>query len=333
MCEQKMIDHTYIFYNVMFYNQNEGDSCCSQLCAWEKCICIDNEQVGLLRKLLSPNDLIEVWSLGEHFVFKNSQNPLKKNDFCEDSSEEIANNYSLFPNRFFPHYVEIMEKMIQARNCPVLGVKNVVKAIPILYTTNSKHGFKERDSLIYLCKYAPCAETYLMILFRALICKAIGCCQSANPEEKEKYLTDLINFLNRLKEILEQDDKDMIEQCDRNVQRYLQKWCELINRADMPCMPITDELQDYLKELEGLKGETSSVNSAGTLYNLYLLLKKILETADLSVSKLPKLPFENFSNSVGTDYDQVINDRIFLFNMVCWEKSEYLSVYFDDVFW
>lgn len=310
MCEQKMIDHTFILYNVMFYNQNKTDSCYSKLCERGKCICIDREQTGLLRKLWSPDDMIAVCVSDEHFIFTNEQNPLQEDDFCKDSPREIASKYPLFRNRFFPEYTEILNGMrgLPASFAP--SMMNVLKTIPILYTTNSMHSFKERDSLIYLCKYAPCTETYQLILFRALICKAIGCCQRASLEEKENYLSDLTDFLNRLKKKLEQDDQDMINQCAENVERYIQEWDKLI-QTDASLLffapSIGDALQDYLNELVGISERSSTADNTGTLYNLYLLLKKILETANLSISGLPELPFENYRYSEGTDYDQVID--------------------------
>ncbi len=311
MCKQKMIDHTFILYNVMFYNQSETDSCYSKLCEGEKCICIDNEQTGLLRKLWSPDDMISVFVSGERFFFLNEQNLLQEDDFCKDSPEKIASKYPLFRNRFFPKYAEILSGMGETPASSALSMMNVVKTITILYTTNSMHSFKERDSLIYLCKYAPCTETYQLTLFRALICKAIGCCQRANSEEKENYLSGLTDFLKRLKKTLEQDDKDVIDQCAENVEMYIQKWNELISQTDASLLfsrlSIGNELQDYLNELEGIIGRPSTVNNTGTLHNLYLLLKKILETANLSISDLPELPFKNYKDSVGTDYDQVID--------------------------
>lgn len=310
MCEQKMVDHTFILYNVMFYNQNKTDSCYSKLCEGEKCICIDCEQTGLLRKLWSPDDMIAACVSNEHFFFSNEQNPLQKDDLCKDSPREIVNKYQLLSNRFFPEYTEILSGMREFPVSSAPSMMNVVKTIPILYTTNSMHSFKERDSLIYLCKYAPCTETYQLILLRALICKAIGCCQRASLEEKENYLSGLTDFLNRLKKKLEQDDKLMIDQCAENVGMYIQKWYELI-RTDASLLfsgpSIGNELQDYLNELVGISERSSTADNTGTCHNLYLLLKKILETADLSISDLPELPFENYRNSVGTDYDQVID--------------------------
>lgn len=310
MCVQKMIDHTFILYNVMFYNQNKTDSCYSKLCEGEKCICIDREQSGLLRKLWSPDDMIAACVSDEYLFFLNEQNPLQEYDLCKDSPREIASKYPLFRNRFFPEYIEILNGMSELPVSSALSMMNVVKTIPILYTTNSMHSFKERESLIYLCKYAPCTETYQLILLRALICKAIGCCQRASLEEKENYLAGLTDFLNRLKIKLEQDDKDMIDQCAENVEMYIQKWNELI-RTDESLRfsgpSIGNELQDYLNELVGISEKSSTADSTGTRYNLYLLLKKILQTANLSISDLPELPFENYRNSVGTDYDQVID--------------------------
>lgn len=295
MCEHKIADYTFVLYNVLFYNgkPNNSDKCSSLLCKRGSCICIDHEQTGLLRTLLSGEDTIVLpFVKGQQFSM-NLQNILHKENLCQQTELE------LYCNRFSPECEEHVNKMMEVYGVSNLCLLDVIKTLPIQYATNSLHKFEERDSLLYLCRYAPCSEKYLSILFRALICRTIGCCKKAKTrEEKEAYATELVAVLKRLKSILEQDDEQLRSQYQRGAIIFMQNWQLL--ESDL-CKSLTDpilwELMDYSKNLMESSENSKENLEEGKHYYMYRLLKKILETADISTTDFPELPFKDYPDS------------------------------------
>lgn len=300
MCEHKIADYTFVLYNVLFYNgkPNNSDKCSSLLCKRGSCICIDHEQTGLLRKLLSDEDTIVLPFVKGQPFSKNLQNTLHKEYLCQQTGLE------LYCNSFSPECEEYVNKMMEVYGVSSLCLLDVIKTLPVQYATNSLHKFEERDSLLYLCRYAPCSEKYLSILFRALICRTIGCCEKAKTrEEKEAYVTELVAVLNRLKAILEQDDEQLRNQYQRGAIIFMENWQLL--ESDL-CKSLTDtmlcELMDYLQNYS----EYSNQNlEEGKHYHLYALLKKILETADISTTDFPDLPFRDYQDAADFECEYV----------------------------
>ncbi|MDE7476819.1 MAG: hypothetical protein K2M91_02525 [Lachnospiraceae bacterium] len=165
--------------------------------------------------------------------------------------------------------------------------------------------------MIYLCKYAPCAEKYLSVLLRAVICRTIACCKKAEtPEEKESYAEELIESLNCLKTVLDQDDDEIIRWCIDNVNTYIEKWEKLYpSICESLRLPVISELQKYLEKLSDVTESLTTKDEAGRHNKLYCLLQKILETADICTTDLPKLPFVEYEDAadIKTDYDKVID--------------------------
>lgn len=306
MCEHKIEDYTFVLYNIMLYNENKNNctECDNLQCKWGNCICIDHEQTGLLRRLLSEEDQIAFSFDNKRSIFLNLQNRLRREDLCQQSEDE------LYHNRFSSGYEEIVNQLIEAYRVSNLHLLDVIKALPIQYATNSLHGLEERNPLLFLCKYAPCSEKYLSILFRALICKTIGCCKRAKiREEKEAYAKELVKLLNHLKAVLDKDDKQVIHQCMSGANRFISKWSLLKSKScKILKQTIENELMVYLENLADSTENFKANQEAGRHHQMYCLLKKILETADINTEDLPKLPFAEYENAadIKTDYDTVI---------------------------
>ncbi|MBD5513918.1 MAG: hypothetical protein HDR06_04485 [Lachnospiraceae bacterium] len=307
MYEHKIEDYTFVLYDIMFYGEkpNDDGKCDSLLCERGKCICIDHEQTGLLRKLLSEEDQIVLPFEDEWPFSLNLQNILREENRCAQSEKKM------YRNIFFPEYEEIVFRLPEAYYVYNHHLLDVIKSIPILYTTNSMHKIKERDSLIYLCRYAPCAERYLSVLLRGVICRTIGCCKNAEtPEEKEAYARKLVKSLNRLKTVLNQNDKKILYQCIDNVNTYISKWDKLNSNISVSLnLPISHELMVYWEELNDCTENLTAKNEDGRHDKLYCLLKKILETADIRTTDFPELPFAEYKDAadIKTDYDKVID--------------------------
>ncbi len=309
MSGHKIEDYTFALYNIMFADIEADDECYSLMCKDGKCICLDYEQAGLLRKLLSDEDQIAMFSKGERFYFRNLQSSLLIEGICEQISadKEIYCDV-FFRNRFFPEYKEKLCQIITACGACHNNLMNVIKSIPTIYMTNSLHKIEERDSLIYLCIYSPCTERYISILLRAIICRTIGCCQRAeNRESKESYVYELAKLLNRLAALLVRDDRKIVNQCINAVEEYNVIWENFQEDVgEALTRTISNGLQEYRKELEGYIEKRVDAYEEGRHNKLYCILKKILETADMSVTALPDFQFADFECEI-TDYDKVIN--------------------------
>lgn len=292
MCEHKMADYTFVLYNVLFYDEklNNSNRCSSLLCKRGNCICIDHEQTGLLRKLLSDEDTIVLPFIKGQPFSKNLQNTLHKENLCQQTKLE------LYHDRFPSVYNTRLDRMITEYLVSSFCLLDVIKTLPVQYATNSLHKFENRDSLLYLCRYAPCSEKYLSILFRALICTTIDCCQKAkNDAEKKAHAEGLVSVLNRLKEIFEQEDKQLMNQYQHGAITFMTNWQLL--ESDL-CKSLTNTVSRELTDYLGKYSENLNNNlEEGKHYHLYALLKKILETADISTTDFPDLPFRDYPDA------------------------------------
>lgn len=306
MCEHKIEDDTFILYNVMFYDESitENDKCDSLKCEEGKCICLDCEQNGLLRKVLSEEDQIAMNFSGERIFFQNLQNRSYKDSVCKQVTPDNEIYYNgLFRNRFFPEYTNTIEQMLKTYDISNLRLLEVIKSIPILFTTNSLHKFEERDSLIYLCRFSSYAERYISILLRAVICKTLGFFQQENNQSaREAYVNRIGQFLTRLETVYSLDDNLTLNQCIDCVEKYRDIWDKMkgTRRAS-----IVDALDEYGKQLEDRVSNCDEPRH----HKLYSLLKKIFVTADLSITALPELPFTDYEDAqdIITDYDCVMD--------------------------
>lgn len=306
MCVHKIEDCTSVLYNIMFAGILEDNQCDSKQCDTGKCICMDKEQAGLFRKLLSEEDQIAMCFMEGRFVFQNMQNRLFEEGICHQTpfDQNIYCNV-FFRNRYFPLCKEILCQRLEEYKYSDNNLMNVIKSVPTIFVTNSLHKIGERDSLIYLCRYSPCAGRYISVLLRAIICKTIGCCQgAANQEEKEAYVSELARLLHRLAAVLDQDSSEMLDQCIDKVEKYIDMWKATGLRKSV-IENISHELQGYGEELRCGQGERIATYEDGTYDKLYCILKKILETADVSITALPDLPFAGFEDE--TDYDIVMD--------------------------
>ena len=293
----------------MFTGIPEDNQCDSKQCNTKKCICMDNEQAGLFRKLLSEEDQI-VMDLMEgegRFFFQNMQSRLFEERICHQTpfDQNIYCNV-FYRNRYFPHCKEKLCQIVEAYMYSDNNLMNVIKSVPTIFATNSLHKIGERDSLIYLCRYSPCAERYISVLLRAIICRTIGCCQRAkNQEEKEAYVSELAKLLHRLAAVLDQDSSEMVDQCIDTAERYIDMWKDT-GLGKSVVGNISHELQEYGEELRRAKRKRLVTYEEGRYDKLYRILKKILETADVSITALPDLPFADFEDGE-TDYDTVMD--------------------------
>lgn len=319
MCAHKIEDYTFVLYNIMFYKYTgKLDECNSLLCKRGKCICIDQEQTGLLRKLLSAPDLITLFDDGTRIAFQNHQNTIREECICKESVPDKALFYNVFyPNKFSLEYKNDILSMIQMSSDSHSIVKDVVQSIPILYAANSLYKFDERHSLIYLCKYTPCAAQYISILLRAVICRTIDCCQNADRAEKEAYVSRLVDFLNFFKVVLNQGNREMKERCIECLDTYAERWEELFGDSKSQPLFYVDELEKYRNILESKEEITLDNRDVETFHNMYCLLKKLLQTADISPLKLWKMPKSlftavNLKQSTHTEYHTAIEilDRV-----------------------
>lgn len=300
-------DCTSVLYNIMFTGIPEDDQCNSRKCDTGKCICMDNEQAGLFRKLLSEKDQIAMCPTDERFFFNNMQSQFYEEGVCKQApfNQDIYCNV-FYRNRYFPQSKKILCQMVEKYTYSDNRLMDVIKSVPIIFVINSLHKIKERDSLIYLCRYSPCAERYMSVLLRAIICRTIGCCQRAkNQEEKEAYVSRLAGLLHRLAAVLDYDGTEMLDQYIDTVDMYIDMW-RAAGLRESAAENISHELRRYREELCRSKRKRMATYEDGRYDKLYCILKKILETADVSITALPDLPFADFEDGE-TDYDIVMS--------------------------
>lgn len=309
MSEHKIEDCTHSLYNIWFAGAKRKNECLSIRCSKGSCICIDREQTGLLRKVLSKEDRMAMSFVGERAFFQNLQNPLWEEDICGDAvTDKTIYCNALFCNKFSPVDEGNVCQIIKEYN--VKGLLDVIKMIPAIYTTNSLHRFEERESLIYLCKYAPDAEGYITVLLRMVICATIDCCQKAKTkEQKEAYEGSLVKLFNRLETVLYQDYGKMDKYCIENVEAYSEIWKKTKLKCCKPyALAILSELQTYRQELEESVERPEMTEETNRHQKLYSLLKKILTTADVSAKNLPELFLVDCGDSENTktEYDEIM---------------------------
>lgn len=310
MGEQKIEDCMPVLYNVMFADENERSECDSLKCWDGKSICMDKEQAGLLRKLLSEEDQIAMCFAGERVYFQNLQNRLSEKYFCTQApTERDVYCDKLFHNRHFPDEKEKLGQLVKLHELSSIGLMNVIQSIPAIYMINSLYEIKERDSLIYLCRYAPCVETYISMFLRAIICRTIGCCKKAGDRgQKEAYVWELAKLLNKLAGVLTQNNIKMKKQYRKAVGKYIDMWKQL-EAVYMGCSianVISSSLQNYEEKLGDKDQKQIDVIPKGSYDKLYRILQKIHETTDMPKVDFPNLPFESFEDDE-TDYDEVMH--------------------------
>lgn len=309
MSKHKIEDCTSVLYNIAFVDPKKDDKCYSLMCRDGKCICMDREQSGLLRKILSEEDQMAMEYAGERFFFQNLQSQLFQEGVCKQSLASQDTYYeTLFYNRFLlPEDEEKLCEIIEAYRFLNRNLMDVIKSIPTIHMVNATLDIKERNSLIYLCIYSPYAERYMSILFRAIICRTIGCCQKGETqEEKEQYVCELAKLFEQLAELYDKDTQEIINTIAKCVERYIDGWKKIESgQCGAEVRNILNELQVYSRELENA-ATRHMAEEEGRYSKLYCILKKILETADISVKGLPDLPFADFEDEK-TDYDKVVN--------------------------
>lgn len=314
MCARKIEDAAFDLYNIIFYESGaEPDECASLLlCERGKCICVDHEQTGLLRGLLSVHDQIILSDEEGRIAFENLQNKIQNKYICQQATSSETPFYNTFyPNRFSPECKDGVLSMIRSPSAGHSSVVDVVVSIPLLYAVNSRFPFHERNSLIYLCRYAPCAAQYISALLGAVIYKTIGYCQNASQKEKEAYVSRLTNFLNFLISILKNGNSEIKNQYIESLDIYERTWENLFFDRKALAMPLIDALEDYRNELADQTEITLDERDIGTFHSMYCLLRKLLQTADISGWKLRKMPESLFMGekrdpSEATDYGAII---------------------------
>ena len=340
--EQEIKDCTPAFYNVIFDRKTK---CYSSSCIDGKCICMDSEQAGLLRKLLSEDDQISMNFEGERVVFKNSQSHPLQEWVCSQASEAE----SVYSQKFFTHQnifkgselQEILDGFIKLGN----GYEDVFKSIPVIYMINYSKDIRSRDTLINLCVYASCAEQYLYVLFRAVICRTIGCCKMAKSQEE--YASELAKLFGRLDNLLNSrtEGKRRLLQV---IDDYITAWRNMNDEEGIAdARMIFNLLNEYRKHLLDSEKETFFDRERERYGNLYCLLKKILETENISTKNFPVLNFVDMTKN-DTEYEDIIKildaakgdieklDRILSeLNMIFWSgidiPSETIEIMWDII--
>ena len=297
-------DYVPILYNVIFEGAKE---CYSHSCEDGKCICMDSEQMGLLRKMLSEDDEIVMDLTGGKAVFKNMQSKLIAGWICRQAPKTGKRGSETF--FFRGNLLGDKEAKIKLEELGAIGsaFEEVIKSIPVIIKTNYSHNIENRDTLINLCAYAACSEKCIYILFRAVICRTIGCCQRAgNQEEKEQYAAKVAEMFERLN-CLYRESNEIRGILHDDIESYISDWYNIKDDEVKGLIRnICRVLEEYRKEIQMSKGNLLQVYEKGKCEKLYCILKKIFETGNVSTKGFPKLEFDS-SEQDGTEYDAIID--------------------------
>lgn len=319
--QQKIEDYVPVLYNINFDTKK---GCDSHTCKKGKCICMDEEQAGLVRKIYSEDDQIAMDLVDSRFVFRNLQQKCIDELVCNTTADTYGRG-SLFK---INGYIE--EKFNQLLDALAKYGSNVIadvwNTIPVVFMVNSVQKIQDRNTLVDLCVYAPCPERYLFILFRAAICRTVGCCKNAkNDLEKTQYAQELAKLFCKLNDQFKQ--RSQIDRLRAVIREYARN---CYNKEQGLIRNVANVLDEFEKQLRTGSGRKISDYDLAKCGNLYSILLKILQTGEMSIDSFPTLEFVKESTNA-TEYDEIVQ----ILERVQHDKEKLASVLTElsNVFW
>ena len=290
---QEIIDYIPALFNITSSRRKVR---CNHTCKEGKCICMDVEQLGLLRKVLSEEDQLLINLVEEHVYTQNLKNHIDENWICSIESNFFGYGKTLKKKEI----KEILEKFAYERGM----IEETFKVITVIYAINSSEKTENRNTIVKLSMYATFSEKYASILFQALICLTLGyCMRETNKEEKECYKAALINLFNELNMV----DISMQDRLCASIDKYRRV---LLDTSCSVASVIAYSLGIYQKELMK-KGFNLSDGGKRKINQLYKVLRVLLDIAGISVEELPELSMvaglPEEAEVIKKEYDSVID--------------------------
>lgn len=178
------------------YCQNKikkKNTCENRECGFEKCLCIDDEQVILVTSLMDHSFLWKLDDINGKFVGEEAFD----NDFfcpdqycykkrlikCKEVSEESL--------------VEYVNEHI--KNGDEVAVFDIIKSLPVIQCINMIEKINIRDSICYLCLFSIAAQDYFKGLLLSYTRQMLNC--YLNNEDISKLKAVFENIVIKIEEI------------------------------------------------------------------------------------------------------------------------------------
>ncbi len=293
-------------YNIVCGEGNER--CNGYSCEEGKCICMDKEQEGLLRKLVSRQDLLIMNINGDRICFVNLASSFVEEWICSyETKGECSKNFFDFTKSI--NDAEL-QKFLENRSGGNIEYDDILKVIPVIYMINFSNKIEDRNPIINLCVFSDCQDFYLTEVFKSVICRTIACCKKAEKQEqKDAYVHTLALMIKRLNDTFNKQisEKDKVV-CA--IDSYSQAWRKSKSKIKWGTRAISHMLETYRKDVEEKIENTREISEEYKYDKLYSISKKILETSGVSTDILPSLSFVNIERINNeyqyTEYDEIL---------------------------
>ncbi len=279
-----------VIYNFVF---NE-EPCKMKACTGGKCICMSEEQAGILRKYLCDDDTLGMGLHSGNIYFANLGNiteGVPKDWICDFDKEGVCFFYKNMKLNSSSEWNELtsMDEL------NISEFYRMVRNIPIIYVLNMKNTIDERGTLLGLCSYSESPERFMEILFQTIICTIIGFYKREKDSSKrEQFTVELENLFHKMNALQKIDTKkeirkDLCNSIDMYSEQLYQ--CSTFLERD-----IANKLMDYLRSIE-----TGQRNMQGDIFAdmdelekekfgyLYQIVKKLLELERIKTSRFPQI--------------------------------------------
>lgn len=328
---RKIEDCIPVLYNIIF--AADSDACEIVACRSGKCICMDMEQAGLLRKILSDDDQIIMDIDAKRTIYINLQNKYREEFACDDAVSE--ENRRLFFRKNRDSNLDEIKKIFREIARSWNHFADVWQTIPVVYMINENQSILNRNTLVHLCAYAPCPERFLYIFFRVAICKTAGYCKHMEDNlQTQQYANNLAKLFQSLNAAFKGRGIKEEKQLDRAIDEYIRQCRTQEPYVDMhEVRNMANQLEAYRREQPGF-WRTISSHELARCGKLYEIVLKIFQTVDISTAAFPDLVFVKKKLTGYTEYDEIIhildavkNDQKKLFEIL----SEVSCVFSKDV--